>query len=108
MRAVLHVPANRIRVFQAVRALLEDESVDLAGLAVVAHGGGIDLLLVESRYSGRVETLVDLDVDVAACRRSMGRQDVDPGDLVEGVRTVPSGVGELVRLQDEGYVYLRA
>lgn len=108
MRAVLHVPANRIRVFHAVRALLEDDTVDLAGLAVVAHGGGIDLLLAESRYSERVETLIELDVDVAACERSMDRQDVEPTDLVGGIRTVPTGVGELLRLQDEGYAYLRA
>lgn len=108
MRAVLHAPANRVRVFHAVRTLLEDGSVDLAGLALVAHGGGIDLLLAESRYSSRVETLVDLDVDVAACQRSMDRQDVAPDELVAGVRTVSSGVGELVRLQDAGYAYLRA
>lgn len=108
MRAVVHAPANRVRVFHSVRTLLADESLDLEALSVVAHGGGVDLLVAESPYASRVNDLLDLGVDVAACRTSMARQDVEPEDLVAEVRTVPSGLGELVRLQQREFAYIRA
>lgn len=107
MDAVLHAPANRVRVLQNARTLLRDDSLDLVRLAIVAHAGGIDLLHADGSHVDRVLELIDNGVDVAACRRSMARQDVTADDLADGVRTVPSGMGELVRLQAEGYAYIR-
>lgn len=107
MRVVLHAPANRVRVIQNARTLLEDDSAAVEDLAVVANGGGVDLLVAASRYADHVNGLLDRGVDVAACETSIRRQDVDPADLVAGVRTVETGLGELARLQQDGYVAIR-
>jgi intracellular sulfur oxidation DsrE/DsrF family protein len=107
MRVVLHAPANRVRVIQNARTLLGDDSVAVDHLAVVAHGGGVDLLVADGRFGEYVTGLLDRGVDVAACETSMRRQDVTAADLVDGVRTVETGLGEVTRLQSEGYQYLR-
>lgn len=107
MRVVLHAPANRVRVIQNARTLLGDDSVAVDQLAVVAHGGGVDLLVADGRFGEYVTELLDDGVDVAACETSMRRQDVTAADLVDGVRTVETGLGEVTRLQSEGYQYLR-
>lgn len=107
MRVVLHAPANRVRVIQNARTLLGEDSVAVDQLAVVAHGGGVDLLVADGRFGEYVPELLDVGVDVAACEASRRRQDVVDADLVGGVRTVETGLGEVARLQSEGYCHLR-
>jgi intracellular sulfur oxidation DsrE/DsrF family protein len=46
-------------------------------------------------------------VRVAACARSLRNHGLDPGALVEGVVVVPGGVTEVVRLEGDGFAYLR-
>lgn len=47
------------------------------------------------------------DVSVKACSNTLAMFDLDESDLVDGVETVSSGVGELTRLQNDGYAYIR-
>jgi intracellular sulfur oxidation DsrE/DsrF family protein len=47
------------------------------------------------------------DVSFTACENSLDGSEVTASDLFDGVETAPSGVGELTRLQDAGYGYVR-
>lgn len=107
MRVLLHAPANRVRVIPNARMLLGDDGVAVDPLAVVAHGGGVDLLLADGRFGEYVTELLDGGVDVAACETSMRRQEVTVADLVDGVRTVETGLGAVARLKSADYQYLR-
>lgn len=110
MRTVFHVSSadrdEQARALSGVSNLLADGSVDLDDVAVVATGDAVEILAQGSPHDSRVVGLVD-DVSFKACRNSLDRADISPSDLFDGVETVPSGVGELTRLQDSGYGYIR-
>lgn len=109
MRTVFHHsdPDEHDHVLANVENLLADDSLEVAGLAVVANADGVHLLRTGGEYAERVRDLLDEDVDFVACENSLDSRDVDPADLVEGVETARSGVGELTRRQGRGYAYVK-
>jgi intracellular sulfur oxidation DsrE/DsrF family protein len=110
MRAVSHVSAadsdEQARTLGSVSNHLGDDSIDLDDLAVVVTGDAIEILAQGSAHDSRVVGLLE-DVSFTACENSLDGSDVTASDLFDGVETVPSGVGELTRLQDAGYGYVR-
>jgi intracellular sulfur oxidation DsrE/DsrF family protein len=91
-----------------VANLLADESTDVENVVLVANGRGIKLLTQEgSDEAERVRELIDQGVSFRACENSMEALDVDESDLIDGVETVPAGVGELTKLQArDNYAYI--
>ncbi|WP_049900277.1 DsrE family protein [Halococcus agarilyticus] len=87
--------------------LAGDESIDMDDIAVLAQAEGIDPVTTDGEKSDRVESLVDDGVSVKACSNTLEMFDLTESDLVDGVETVSSGVGELTRLQNDGYAYIR-
>ena len=104
-----HVSSARGRetVLANVSNLLADATVDLGAVAVVANGEGLDLLLAAGPQAEAVADLAGRGVRFAGCANTLERRSLGRDDLVDGVEVVPSGVGELARLQAEGYAYLR-
>lgn len=107
-RVLVHVDEGGDKpqsVVQNVENLLDD--VEDAQIELVAHGPGIAALERDGELSERVEALGRRGVRLAACGNTMSAQELGPGDLVEGAEVVPSGVGELVRREAEGWLYVR-
>ena len=90
-----------------VANLLGDDSTTLDDVVVVANGAGIKLVTTDSTVTEKVQSLVEQDVTFAACRNSMDAFNYADGDLLDGVETVPAGVGELTKLQAHGYAYIK-
>lgn len=111
MKALFHHsnddPGLHDRVLGNVGNLLDDETVDLDAIALVANSGGLELLLADSPHRDRVVTLQERGVVFKQCRNTLAGAGADESDLIEGVELVSSGVGELTRLQDDGYAYLK-
>lgn len=81
-------------------------------LVVVTHGQGLGLLLAKNaaEHPEMKEKLLKLHtsgVVLAACENTMRRDKVEKKDLVEQATTVASGVGEVIRRQGDGYVYIK-
>lgn len=91
-----------------VANLLADDSTDVENVVLVANGKGIKLLVEEESDQGdRVRELLDEGVSFRACENSMDALDVSESELIEGVETVPAGVGELTKLQvRDDYAYI--
>lgn len=108
MRTVFHLPdLDRAgRAFANAENLLADDTIDIDAVALVVNGDAVTALLADGEHADRVTSLVD-SVDVKACRNSIEGRDIEPDALVTGVSVVPSGVGELTRLQDLDYAYVR-
>ena len=87
--------------------LTEDETIDMDDVTVLAQGEGIDPVTADGEKSGRVESLINDGVTFKACANTLDMFDLEKADLVAGVETVSSGVGELTRLQNDGYAYIR-
>ena len=81
-------------------------------LVVVTHGKGLGLLLAKNaaEHPEMKEKLAKLHADgvvFAACENTMRRDKIEKKDLVEQATTVDSGVGEVIRKQGDGYVYIK-
>ena len=89
-----------------VRNLLGDESLDVDEVAVlVDRPTVIDAVALD--LGETTAKLVELGATVKLCSNAAKGADAVEGDFGEGVEFVSSGVGELTRLQDEGWTYVR-
>lgn len=93
-------------VMRNVRNLLDDFAGALR-VELVAHGPAVDVCLRESPVAGDVQELIARGVVVAVCGNTLRGRDIDRSRLADGVVTVPAGIGEVVRKQQEGWSYLR-
>ncbi|WP_435102575.1 DsrE family protein [Halarchaeum sp. P4] len=110
MQAVFHHSNDentlQTRVVNNIANLLNDETIDLDDVVLVTNSGGLQLVLEDSPERERVVELLERGVTVKQCQNTIEGTDVTAADLIDGVELVPSGVGELTRLQNEGYAYL--
>ncbi|MFC7139898.1 DsrE family protein [Halosimplex aquaticum] len=108
MKAVFHHSDadKHSQVLGNVENLLDDDTLDLESVALVANSGGLGLLTRDSDHRDGVEALQERGVDFKQCENTLEGTDVTPDDLLDGVELVSSGVGELTRLQSGGYAYI--
>ncbi|WP_276299041.1 DsrE family protein [Halorussus lipolyticus] len=110
MQTVFHVSTPEdVRVVVAkVRNLLADETVEMESVAVVSdRGEAIAELHAGAELADDLRGLLGDGVALKACRNAAQHPAVSETDLLDGVEVVSSGVGELTRLQDAGYAYIR-
>ena len=91
--------------------LLADESVYSSGdeVVILANGAAVRMFVEETAdHPDMVETLFDDGVSLRACGNALASMNATDDDLLAGVERVPSGSGELARLQDEGFGYVKA
>lgn len=86
--------------------LTKDETIDMDDVAVLAQAEGIEPVKSDGEGSDHVRSLIEQGITVKACSNTLSMFDLDASDLVEGTETVSSGVGELTRLQNDGYAYI--
>ncbi|MFB6114090.1 MAG: DsrE family protein [Halodesulfurarchaeum sp.] len=111
MKVVFHHsnddPALHDRVVGNIANLLDDETITIDAVALVANSGGLDLLLEDSPERDRVIELQQRGVQFKQCSNTIEGTSVTASDLIDGVELVSSGVGELARLQADGFAYLK-
>lgn len=95
------------RVLTLAGNLAEDDTVDMDRIVVLAQAEGIDPLTTGGHAESEVRSLIDQGVSFAACSNTMEMMDLEESDLHDGIEVVSSGVGELTRLQADGYAYIR-
>ncbi len=107
-RVVVHVPdGERVgRALKNTRNLLDDFAGDVE-VVLIFNGSAVDAVVPANAHADFIWELMTRGVRVAACARALRNHRLNPGDLMEGVESVPGGVTEVVRLQGEGYAYLR-
>ncbi len=89
-----------------VRNLLGDETGDIDSVAVVVDRPSvIDAAALD--LGETTAALAEMGATVKLCSNAARGADAGEDDFDEGVEFVPSGVGELTRLQDRGWAYIR-
>lgn len=86
---------------------LLDEVESPTEIELVVHGSGIHAALAIATNAESLRMLLSRGVHIAACERTLTRMGIDRTDLAAGVGTVPSGMGELVHRQSQGWAYVR-
>ena len=82
---------------------------DQLQIEVVVHGRALDFLVAsKSHLVNDVELLSKKGIVFNACENTMGKYGITKQMLIPAVFTVPSGVGEVILKQEQGWSYLRA
>jgi len=75
---------------------------------VVFFGKGLRMLLKDDKeYAERLKEAADHGVVIAACQNTMRAMKITGADLFPFATQVDSGVAELVRKQEAGFVYIK-
>ncbi|WP_336359540.1 DsrE family protein [Haladaptatus sp. ZSTT2] len=113
MNTVFHLQSdgaeNERKALNNLANLRADETVDVDDIVLVANSHAVNSLTSEgSDYPDRISQLrTEQNVTFCACQNSMDAIGIAEDDLLEGVKIVPSGVGEFTRLQAMGYAYIK-
>ncbi len=115
MKTVLHVssphPDDQNHAAVNTLNLIGDEAVYSEGddVVVLANGAGVRMFVdTTAAHPEMIERLADRGVALRACRNALYGMGATDDDLLPGVSGVPSGSGELARLQDDGFGYIKA
>ena len=77
-------------------------------VVMVVNGPAAQLLKKENaEQAERGAKLMDSGLTIRVCNNALTAFNVDPADLWEGVEITPAAIVEIVKLQREGYAYLR-
>ncbi|SMB91716.1 hypothetical protein SAMN00017405_2236 [Desulfonispora thiosulfatigenes DSM 11270] len=108
-KALFHVDEKEkiMLVLKNMANLLNDLGEDEVEVALVGNSEGIALMYQSSEYKEKVEALYKKGISFAACANTMKEKKLNKEDLLEFAYIVPSGVGEIVKKQAQGYFYIR-
>ncbi|WP_393970934.1 DsrE family protein [Oxyplasma meridianum] len=96
---------NAKSALKSIKNLRED--LPLEEIEVVLHQEAIDIALSNGEYSNLVLDLMTRDIGFAVCYNSMKARDLKSTDLIDGIKIVDAGVGEIIKLQKDGWAYLK-
>lgn len=78
-------------------------------VVVITHGPGIGLVLrANAAAAQRVEKLSKAGAAFVACENTMKKKQISKDQLLPFVKTVDSGVAEVVRRQEAGWSYVKS
>lgn len=110
MQTVFHVstPEDVEVVIAKVRNLLADETLEMESVAVVLdRGEAIAQLHADSDLADDLRNLLAENVELKVCNNAAQHPAASEDELLDSVEVVSSGVGELTRLQNDDYAYIR-
>lgn len=91
--------------------ILKDFGPGNVQVEIVAYGPGLSILTAKSKNSKRVANMAfNEDIQFSACNNTMQNAKKKTGHLpvlTKRVKVVPSGVTQIMKLQEKGYSYLR-
>ncbi|BFH73168.1 DsrE family protein [Sulfurisphaera javensis] len=95
------------KVMQGLRSVINlYNDLKDAVIEVVFHQSAIKALLKDSNFREIIEDLMSKGIIIVGCENSIKAQKIKEDSLISGIRIVTSGVGEIVRKQSEGWIYL--
>ncbi len=88
--------------------LLNDLGSEKVDVELLVNGPAVKAFKAEGEeISGLLDQVLEQGVDLALCNNALKKYDLSPDIMRSEARVVPSGVGELVRRQTEGWAYIR-
>ncbi len=111
VKVVIHVADSYKQTYRATLnysdSLLEEYGKNLT-LAIVANGSGIGLLNSNNSYAPKINKLLKRGVKIFACNTTVKiMRQFQKLPIIKGVKFVPAGVVEVIKLQSQGYLYLK-
>jgi intracellular sulfur oxidation DsrE/DsrF family protein len=111
MKSVLHCSSGETdkisELLGNMKNLREDDTVEAERIVVVLNGDAVKFAEKDSSAADFFRDEVENGVELKVCSNSIEGREIEESDLVEGCEVVSSGVGELSRLQDSGFGYIK-
>ena len=76
-------------------------------IELIAYAGGTAINLKANNYGDQLKELIERGVIVAQCHNSLVEQKITPDQVYDFVAIVPSGNGELILRQAEGWAIVK-
>jgi intracellular sulfur oxidation DsrE/DsrF family protein len=76
-------------------------------IAIVAYGPGIGMLKMDAAVNSRVSAAVKSGVRMVACENTMRAQKLAKDDMHPAISYANAGVTEIMKLQSQGWAYVR-
>lgn len=83
------------------------EELGQVDVAVVVIGPALEMLLAEALTANRVLDAMAAGVRFVACQNTMKALKLNNGDMIDGISYAKAGYVEIMRLQEQGWSYLR-
>lgn len=81
---------------------------DKIQIEVVAHGPGITFLMKEKSVAAEgIQKMIKQGVVFVACENTMTKKNIQKEQLLDGIDTVPMGIGEIILKQEQGWSYIK-
>lgn len=109
-QVIFHVDeVNKLNlVLRNISNLLKDFKENELEVELVAYAEGVAVMQKkDNTYLDKVDELHKKGVIFGVCANTMQDKNIKKEDLLDFATVVSSGVGELVRKQKEGWIYLR-
>ncbi len=101
-------PSGWDQLFHNVENVQKIFAADGVQVEIVFFGKGLRMLLKSNaEYAERLKEAADKGVVLAACQNTMRQMKITGDDLFPFSTQVDSGVAELVRKQEAGFVYIK-
>lgn len=76
-------------------------------IELIAFSGGTDAYLKQSAYEDDLSKLVRRGVIVTQCNNTLRERKIDPSEIYNFIAIVPSGVGELIVRESDGWAVIK-
>lgn len=110
-RIVIQINENDLKKWNTVLSNIRNIRTEFGdgrlAVTVVLIGPGLGMVTAESLSANGVQEAQAEGVRFVACGNSMKTQALSKDDLLDGVEIAPAGYVEIVRLQQQGWSYLR-
>jgi len=108
-RVVFQVNDDDSRKWHTVLANINNvqEELGRVEVAVVVIGPALGMLKAEALTANKVQDAMAAGVRVVACGNSMTAQKLTKDDMIDGIAYARAGYVEIMRLQQQGWTYIR-
>lgn len=108
-RIVFQVNEDDSRKWNTVLANINNvqEELGKVEVAVVVIGPALGMIKAEALTANKVQDAMAAGVRFVACGNSMKAQQLTRDDMIDRIDYAPAGYVELMRLQQQGWTYLR-
>lgn len=87
--------------------LQKEYGAQCVNIELVNFSSAVTKLTPMSPLGTQIKDALKAGVKIVACQNSMNKFKLTIDDLFPGITAVPSGVGELVKRQKEGWIYVQ-
>lgn len=111
-RVIYQLDSNDPKIIEKTIRNINNALTDprLAGkleVELVAFSGGTDAYLLSGKYEAQIKDLAEKGVIVAQCSNTLRERKIDRNQLFSFIAIVPSGNGELIIRQAQGWAVIK-